>query len=527
MAVPEIVPRQALENLSAFWPDYSRLWSRTCRNVLLGSVISILPAFAFYSAAFKYTPETIRILLLVVFPVSMISSLAVDVFLNWWYLAPYRRFARGNDKEFATVYARLHNLPLFSFVRVFGPHAVMASIAAQLAVLWGNARWSLGIPTSDFWIYWLLNLTLVPIGHAIFEYHASGWAARDSLSQLAARHPVPKEVRGVRRVGLAVRLAVFYSMLAISPLIILAAAVRLGTSRADAGQMGWSEPAMVIAGVTALNLLLLLLFAAEVNRQTRILLESLAKVEEGNLAVHVDLYSPDEFGAVSDGVNKMIRGLRDRQRIRDLFGVYVSPEVSSAILDSAVALQGESREVSVLFCDIRNFTSFSASRTPAQVVARLNEFFSRMAGAIAQHGGTINKFLGDGLLAIFGAPVRRGDHARRAIEAALQMEIEIQKFCAELRVRGEPEMEIGIGIDSGEVVAGNVGSENRLEYTVIGDPVNRSSRIEQLTKSLGSRILVSERTYESSGLSGGRPLPPVEVKGIAEPLRVVAMGEDL
>jgi class 3 adenylate cyclase len=507
--------------------DYSRLWFRAVRNLLLGSLISILPAFAFYTAAFHYTPRQFRILLVTVFPLSTLASLALDVALNRWYLAAFRGLARGRSADIATVHARLHNFPLFSFVRVFGPHALTASSVAQVAVLWANARWALGISSGDYWVYWLLNLTLVPIGHAVFEYHANGWAARDALRRLAEVRPLPAPAPGIRRVGLATRLAVFYTMLAISPLILLAAAARLGHAPDAAGYAGWTDSALVIAGVTAVNLLLLLLFASDVNHQTRVLVECLGKVEEGDLKAHADVYSPDEFGAVSDGVNKMIRGLRDRQRIRDLFGVYVSPEISRAILDNEVALQGESREVSVLFCDLRNFTRFSASRTPAQVVERLNEFFSRMAGAIDRHGGTINKFLGDGFLAIFGAPVRRNDHARRAIEAALAMEQELQKYNEELRARGEPEMNFGVGIDSGEVIAGNVGSSNRLEYTVIGDAANRSSRIEQLTKTLGARILVSERAYQCSGLAGGTPLPPVEVKGIAEPLRVVAMGKTL
>src|SRR5574337_1715953 len=210
--------------------DYSRLWKRTLRNLLLGSVISILPSFAFFSAAFRYSPEQLSILFQI-FPFPVISALAVDVMLNWWYLGPYRRFRGTDATEFSRVYARLHNLPLFSFGRVFGPHALVASTAAQLAVLWANAHRGLGIPARDYWIYWLLNLTLVPIGHAIFEYHTNGWAARESLSKLAAAFAFPADIRGIRRVGLAVRLAVFYTMLAIPPLILLAAVVHLGSSR--------------------------------------------------------------------------------------------------------------------------------------------------------------------------------------------------------------------------------------------------------------------------------------------------------
>ena len=168
---------------------------------------------------------------------------------------------------------------------------------------------------------------------------------------------------------------------------------------------------------------------------------------------------------------------------------------------------------------------FSASRSPREVVSRLNRFFGSMTGAIRGQGGTINKFLGDGFLAVFGAPVHYSDHARRAVEAALKMERELAALNHELTGLGEPPIEIGIGIDSGEVIAGNVGSTERLEYTVIGDPVNRSSRIEQLNKSLGTRLLISERTYQESKVEGGRPLAPVAVKGIEKPLQLFTVGE--
>jgi adenylate cyclase len=198
-----------------------------------------------------------------------------------------------------------------------------------------------------------------------------------------------------------------------------------------------------------------------------------------------------------------------------------------AIIEGRVSLQGEARQVSILFCDIRDFTRFSAARSPREVVSRLNRFFASMDGAIRAQGGFINKFLGDGFLAVFGAPVGYSDHARRALQAALQMERELGALNRELETLAEPPLEIGIGIDSGEVIAGNVGSSDRLEYTVIGDTVNRSSRIEQLNKSMRTRILVSERTYREAQLDGGRALAPVAVKGIDKPLQLFAVGAKL
>jgi len=502
--------------------DYRRLWRCTIRNEFIGSAISVLPALIFYKAAFYYSAAQFKALLKLA-PIPVMAFLVVDLALNWWYLTPYRRFCRQESTapEIAQVYARLHNLPIFSFVRVFGPHALAACAGAQIGVFYANAHWGLGMPSSDYWIYWLLNLTLVPIGHAIYEYHANGWAAREALASLASRYPLPTDSRGVWRVGLAVRLAIFYALLAISPLVLLAAAAHLHPLRAATAGMG-SDVVKIVVGVVVLNLLLLVLFAADVNQQTRMLLSGLQRVEEGDLSGRVDLFSPDEFGTITEGINKMTHGLRERQRIRDLFGVYLSPEVARAVLEGHVA---ESRHVSILFCDIRDFTRFSASRTPGEVVNRLNRFFGRMTGIIRGQGGLVNKFLGDGFLAVFGAPVHYPDHARRAVEAALQMERELAALNDELTGLGEPLMEIGIGIDSGEVIAGDVGSTDRLEYTVIGDPVNRSSRIEQLNKSLGTRILISERTSGEANIAGGKALPPVAVKGIDKPLQLFTMGQ--
>jgi class 3 adenylate cyclase len=506
-------------------PVYHGLWVKVARNILAGTLISVVPGLVFYSAAFSYTPAQMATMM----PIALVvvsATLAVDLSLTRIYLAPVKAMeASPQDGRLAAqAFFRLHNLPIFSFVRVFGPHALTASTLAQVSVAIANARWGLGIPSKDYWVYWLLNLTLVPIGHAVFEYHANGWAAREALASLYAGEEEPPGAAGIRRVGLATRVAVFYTLLAVPPLILFYAALSLRDGRTAGAMAGWGV-VRIIAGVAALNFLLLLLFASDVRRSTSSLLEGLRKAERGDLSAHLNLFSPDEFGVIADGVNKMIRGLRDRQRIRELFGLYLSPAVSRAILEGKLQTDGESREVTVLFCDIRDFTAFSQSRTPRQVVERLNGFFERMSTAVDSYGGFINKFLGDGFLAVFGAPGHATDHARRAVEAALAMELSLRTFNQELARAAEPPLEVGIGLDTGEVVVGNVGSRNRLEYTVIGGAANRSSRIEQLNKILGTRILVSEHTYRKCGLGGGRGLGAQKVRGLDQPLILVTIGE--
>jgi len=164
--------------------DFNFLWWRTARNIVLGSLISVLPAFVFYSVAFSYTRQQIYPMLSII-PFTLLTGYAVYFWLNWIYLGPFRRFRESSatPKDLTRVYVRLHNLALFSFARVFGPHALTSSFMSQLAVLYANAHWGLGIPSRDYWIYWLINLTLVPIGQEAIE----AVAARLITQQLTER----------------------------------------------------------------------------------------------------------------------------------------------------------------------------------------------------------------------------------------------------------------------------------------------------------------------------------------------------
>ena len=502
---------------------YASLWNRCTKNLLLGAAASVLPALAFYSVSFHYTREQLLSLIRLM-PIPVAAFLTVDLLLNTLYLRPLKRLPPPGEAtagEVAAAWRRVHNLPLFSFLRVFGPHAIVATAVAQACVYWANRRWNLNIPASDYWIYWLLSLTLAPIGHAVYEYHANGLAARDTLHQMAARGDVPEHVPGVRRIGLAVRLGVFFLLLGLSPLALTWIA---GTLR-PVGLEG-RDLLVIGAGSVALNFFLLLLFAREVAEQTGLLTRALTSVGQGNLDTHAESFSPDEFGSLARGINRMIHGLRDRERIRNLFGMYVSPEVSQAVIDGKVHVEGEMREVTVLFLDIRDFTRFSANNPPTAVVAMLNIVFASMQEVLQAHGGTIDKFLGDGFMAVFNAPLDCPGHARRAVEAALEMERRTAQLNRELNRDGRS-LDIGIGIDTGMVVAGNVGAEDRKEYTVIGDAVNRASRIEQHNRAAGTRILISEHTWLAAGLDGGRSLPPVQLKGLPEALTLYTVGEKL
>ena len=263
---------------------------------------------------------------------------------------------------------------------------------------------------------------------------------------------------------------------------------------ADTGQFAIAVALIFVA----FSLLSAWLLARLVIRPIHHLRSAAKKVGEGDLDTTVDLQRSDDFGMLIAEFNNMVSGLKEKERVQTMFGRHVGQRAAQAILDSPAGLGGTNREITAMFVDVRNFTSISESRRPEEVVELLNVFFQNMVEIVEDCGGMVNKFLGDGFMALFGAiegELSEGRHADAAVECALRMSERLQEVNA--RVSLPFDFAIGVGIHTGEAVVGSIGSQQRLEYTAIGDTVNVASRIEGLTKRLEKTILFSAATQQA------------------------------
>jgi class 3 adenylate cyclase len=267
-------------------------------------------------------------------------------------------------------------------------------------------------------------------------------------------------------------------------------------------------------------LLLGLLFARGLTRPISALTGAVARVAGGDLSQPaLPVRSGDEVGVLTSAFNGMVEGLRQRDFIRNAFGRYVSPEVAKTLLESpdGLRLGGEKRRITVLMSDLRGYTRFAEHGDPEGVMAVLNDYLGRMADIVIAHGGTINEFIGDAIFAVFGAPVEHPDHAERAAAAALAMQRAMDALNAENAARGRPRFEMGIGLHTGEAVVGNIGSEQRTKYAVVGAAVNLAARVEGCT--VGGQVLITTETLERLGrLAETAPPIHAELKGLDAPV---------
>ena len=332
-------------------------------------------------------------------------------------------------------------------------------------------------------------------------------------------------VRRVPRLPVRARLLMVFLLTSVGPLLLLgvvayrrrAAAVLSPEQAAELlGEFVMLTVFFIAVGIfTAIRLSFIV--ADSVAAPLREVQTAMARVEQGDLESRTRVVSNDEIGAVAEGFNRMLEGLRERETIKETFGRYVTREVRDEILAGRVTFEGEQREVTVLFADLRDFTPWVNATEPRELVRDLNGYFAEMEAAIRGEGGLVLQFIGDEIEAVFGAPLDAPDHAARAVRAALDMRARLQKWNVG---RARP-LRHGIGVHTGPVLAAAIGSSARMSYALVGDTVNLASRIQNLTKEVGADIVVSATTARRvDGVATLAPLPAARVKGLSEEVEV-------
>ncbi|MBV9286137.1 MAG: adenylate/guanylate cyclase domain-containing protein [Acidimicrobiia bacterium] len=350
----------------------------------------------------------------------------------------------------------------------------------------------------------LFGISFVAVAVGLLSTLLVERSLRPLFAQLFAGTPPERAVV----VGIKRRLLLFWALGSGIPLLgVLLTPLGLPSSDRDRVLVG-----MLVLAASGLGFGLFFILAAanSVADPVTAVRNAMARMAGGDLDVDVPVDDDGELGLLQAGFNTMASGLRERERLRELFGGYVGDEVARRAVESGVTLEGEERDVSVLFVDVVGSTALAERRPAVEVVGLLNRFFDAVIRTVDSEQGWVNKFEGDATLCVFGAPMDQPDHAARALRAAVALRSALRA------IEG---LDAGIGISSGIAVAGNVGSERRYEYTVVGDPVNEAARLTELAKAHPGRIVVSEATVTAGGGSGDgwRPGECVTLRGRSRP----------
>jgi adenylate cyclase len=358
--------------------------------------------------------------------------------------------------------------------------AIGWSVAAVGFALFNGLVFSWGLAAVVGATIWFGGETTCALGYLLYER-----ALRPVIGMALAARPTGSAVAP----GVRLRLSMAWVLGTGVPLIGLIVMGAIGAG-------GWAHNPKSVGGAvlflaivaTCTGFLATILAAGAIADPLTAVRKGLERITGGDLEVNVPVDDGSEVGQLQAGFNRMADGLRERERIRDLFGRQVGHEVAQAALSEGVRLGGEEREVAALFVDVVGSTTLALALPPTEVVGLLNRFFRIVVEVTEAEGGWVNKFEGDAALCVFGAPVARDDQAGDALRTA-------RKLAARLS-HELPEIDFGIGVSAGVAVAGNVGAEHRFEYTVIGDPVNEASRLAELAKERPERVLASSAALE-------------------------------
>jgi len=442
---------------------------------------------------------------------TLVESVVTFVY-SWGLLKPARRWLSGRDDCHEEAWRALLTLP-----RV---HLRSGQVIAAVITVIPISAYIVLIELSGSWLgfYALLAAAYVVLLYGIV------W--RILILELALRPAVESASSGLtakvagERGGVPLRFKLFACIPLSNVGTGLAVAGLSSDDQAGLRELGY-DVAFAVGFAFTVSLGLTLLLAGSILGPLRELIRATRRVAENELDEPVPVTSTDETGELTESFNEMVEAVGEREKLREAFGAFVDPQLTERVLEEGTDLHGEEVEVSVLFLDVCDFTPFAEQTEPHDVVRELNELFEAVVPCVHEHGGHVDKFVGDGLIAVFGAPERVPDHAARAVAAAR---------CIVERVNGREGhgLRVGVGVNTGRVIAGTVGGGGRVDFTVIGDPVNTAARVERLTREADTDLLITGATraaLDGQG-DGWRELPDMQLEGKREPVQVFAPGDE-
>lgn len=455
--------------------------------------------------------NTIRLFNAFIYPTAVLLWLGI-VFALW---QPCRQLQQGQlvrDYHLLQAQQRAINLPWWGIALAGGGWLLCIPVfllALQQAPGTLDPRVFIDLPIS------IIISALIAITHGFFALEL---LSQRLLYPILFQDARPAQIPGAFPISLRSRgilLAFSAGICPITSLLLLS----LAPHRCES-QMVWFAIAVGGLGM-AFGLISAGMLGQLVVEPVEAIQQAARAIASGNLNHRISLLRADEFGHLIDEFNHLIGELQEKQRLQETFGRHVGQKAAQQILQRDPKLGGIEQEVTVLFADLRNFTARCAVEPPQKIVALLNLFLTEMVEIVEGHEGMVNKFLGDGFMALFGVGEQHVNHAALAVTAGQKMLVRLEHINRYLTAQGQAPLGIGIGIHTGRAVVGSIGSPQRLEYTAIGDTVNIASRVESLTKELGEPLILTAATRAAlPSAIATAPLPPQRVKGQPEPLSV-------
>lgn len=517
----------AVKGVRRFFLCYSMILGNALANAVGVMVISGMTRFFSLQSGVDYF-AAMHGIALVFDPLAFILPASVQ----FWFGRPVHRavgiHCRGGEippELLAKAQRRLLNEPYFAMAMDILVWA-LAALVFYLPLAWSKAP---DIVVLQFVLRCVVTgVITVTIAFFVLEHNIQARLAPIVFPR-GGLYTTPRTLR----TGIGVRLAVLVFAISIVPLAAIQIAV-LSTEHAMlSGVISHSHALDSLQRILLMQTVIFMAVAAllaslvtkNITQPLKEIISVLQEVGRGLFQRKVRVTSNDEIGYTGDSINQMTDDLQERDFIKETFGKYVSAQVRDEILDKRVRLDGEMKDVTVLFADLRGFTPLVESTPPQEVVAIINGYFREMSEAISASGGLVLQYIGDEIEAVFGAPLPLEGHAAAAVRAAVEMRSGLERVNLGLEEQGLAPLRHGIGIHSGPALAANIGSPERLSYALVGDTVNVASRIQGLTKDLGHDIIISASTQ--SALNGEfdlNALPAAKLKGHRQEVEIYVLG---